>query len=262
MESISDLSLAMVMSLSSRAVFMSCKADSYLKVCSMLASLGGWLSRDLTSVSNLSLPMVMSLSSRVAISFLIISELALSLIAMACFEASLGGVVNLPLMHGVNVTAGDWPLDLKTEAGVKAAVIAGEITGGNSSVAQRVVVVTAAVPRAGLEKAGKLIHPGLLIEFVVTVVVTILEVEGEDGDDLGTTEEVETGLDTGEDVETGLGTNLKQPKGLIMFPSSSVAAILFGTVLCQLTLFLEHKTEFKFLDKSLTDFQGICWKYL
>ena len=231
MESTSDSSL----SLSPRTVFMSSKADSYLMICSVLASLGGF--------SSLSLLMVMSLSSRAAISFLIISVLALSLLARDSLDPSLGGMVNFPLMHGVSVTVGDWALDLKTEGGINATVIAGEITGGDSSVVQCVVVVTAAVSRAGLEKAGELKHPGLLAEFVMTVVVTIVEVKGEDGDGLGTTEEVGTGLDTVADVETGLGTNLKQPKGLIMFPSSSVAAILFGIVLCQLTPFLEHKTK-------------------
>ena len=213
------------------------------------------------SISDSSLAMVVSLLSRTVISLLIIPLLALSLLARASLDGSLGGVVNLPLTHGVSVTAGDCPLDLKTEAGINAAVKAGEIAGGHSSVLHRVVVVIEAVPRAGLETAGQLKHETILAEFVVNVVVTIVGIKDRDGDDLGTTE-VETGLDTAADVETGFGTNLKQPKGLIMFPSSSVAAILFGTVLCQLTLFLEHKTEFKFLDKSLTDFQGICWKYL
>ena len=117
--------------------------------------------------------MVMSLSSRAAISFLIISVLALSLLARASLDPSLGGMVNFPLTHGVSVTAGDCPLDLKTEAGINA-VKAGEIADGNSSVVHRVVVVIAAVPRAGLETAGQLEHPTILAEFVVTVVVTIV----------------------------------------------------------------------------------------
>ena len=49
-----------------------------------------------------------------------------------------------------------------------------------------------------------------MAELVVTAVVTIIVVVD---DDLGIADGV---------VETGLGTNLKQPKGLMMFPSSSI----------------------------------------
>ena len=49
-----------------------------------------------------------------------------------------------------------------------------------------------------------------MAELVVTAVVTIEVVVD---DDLGIADGV---------VETGLGTNLKQPKGLIIFPSLSI----------------------------------------
>jgi hypothetical protein len=43
-----------------------------------------------------------------------------------------------------------------------------------------------------------------------------------DDDTLKTEVVVGDGLDTDDDVGTGLGTNLKQPKGLIIFPSLSI----------------------------------------
>ena len=198
-------------------------------------------------ISDLSLAMVMSLFSRDAISSLILLVLALSLLARACLDASWGGVANFPPDLSTGAFARTWleaswggvvnlPLDLGTGAWTRKTALGGELSAVDSIVAQDVVVVVTAalaaaggwsIARAGLEKAE----------------LDIVEVKGEDGDGLGTTEEVGTGLDTVADVETGLGTNLKLPKGLIMFPSSSVAAILFGIVLCQLTPFLEHKTK-------------------
>ena len=137
--------------------------------------------------------------------------------------------MNFPLTHGVSVTVGDWPLDLSTGAfartwleaswgGVvnlpldlgtgawtRKTALGGELSAVDSIVAQDVVVVVTAalaaaggwsIARAGLEKAEQ-------VEIIVVRhAVVVLE------DDLGEA-----------DVETVLGTNLKQPKGLIMFPS-------------------------------------------
>ena len=128
-ESISDLSLVMMMSLSSRAVFMSSRADSYFLVCSVLASLGVKL--------------------------------------------------NFPLTQGVSLTAGNWLLDLKTEAGTHAALMAGEITAVDSIEVQGVVVATA-VAVAGLEKAGPLetivVQPLVVAVSWGAAVVTIVAV--------------------------------------------------------------------------------------
>ena len=85
-------------------------------------------------------------------------------------------------------------------------------------VAQRVVVVTAAgvsAENAGqveiLPDNGQHKHPAELAELVVTDVVTVEAVGGDD-------------LDTADD-ETGLGTSLKRPKGLIMLPSWSILVV-------------------------------------
>ena len=158
-ESISDLSLVMMMSLSSRAVFMSSKADSYFLVCSVLASLGVKL--------------------------------------------------NFPLTQGVSLTAGNWLLDLKTEAGTHAALMAGEITAVDSIEVQRVVVVATAVAVAGLEKAGPL----------ETIVVQPLVVAVSWGDAVVTIVAVVVGVDL--DMARLLSISLASQRlsGKIIFPS-------------------------------------------
>ena len=119
-----------------------------------------------------------------------------------------------------------------------AAVMAGVVAAVDPIVAQRVVVVVAPLAAAdgwgtaNFDKAGQVemlpangqhTHPAVLAELVVTAVVTIVvqrvavtdEVEVvEDGLEL----RVDVGAETvGDDV-----ANLKQPKGLIMFPSASI----------------------------------------
>ena len=78
-----------------------------------------------------------------------------------------------------------------------------------------VVVTTAAVENAGqveiLPDNGQHKHATELAELVVTDVVTVEAVDGDD-------------LDTADD-ETGLGTSLKRPKGLIMLPSWSILVV-------------------------------------
>ena len=167
-------------------------------------------------ISDLSLAMVMSLFSRDAISSLILLVLALSLLARACLDASWGGVANFPPDLSTGAFARTWleaswggvvnlPLDLGTGAWTRKTALGGELSAVDSIVAQDVVVVVTAalaaaggwsIARAGLEKAEQ-------VEIIVVRhAVVVLE------DDLGEA-----------DVETVLGTNLKQPKGLIMFPS-------------------------------------------
>ena len=112
--------------------------------------------------------------------------------------------------------------------------MAGVITAVDTIVVQRVVVVAAALTAAvgwgtagaGLGKAGQVDmlpdngqhkHTAVMTAAVVTIVVECvvddaLKTVVVEGDD----------LDRDDVVETGLDTNLKQPKGLIIFPSSSI----------------------------------------
>ena len=116
-------------------------------------------------------------------------------------------------------------------AGVTAAV--------DTIVVQHVVVVVAALTAAvgwcpagaGLGKAGQVDmlpdngqhkHPAVLTELVMTAAVVTIVVECVVDDALKTVVVEGDGLDRDEVVETGLDTNLKQPKGLIIFPSSSI----------------------------------------
>ena len=116
---------------------------------------------------------------------------------------------------------------MKTGAGTQTAVLAGVITAVGTIVLQRVVVVVAALTAAvgwgtagaGLEKAGQvemLPDKGQQTHAAVVAIVVVYV----DDDTLKTEVVVGDGLDT--DVGTGLGTNLKQPKGLIIFPSLSI----------------------------------------
>ena len=121
----------------------------------------------------------------------------------------------------------------------RSAVLAGVITAVDTIVIQRVVVVAAALTAAvgwgtagaGLEKAGQVDmlpdngqhkHPAVLTELVMTAAVVTIVVECVVDDALKTVVVEGDGLDRDEVVETGLDTNLKQPKGLIIFPSSSI----------------------------------------
>ena len=72
-----------------------------------------------------------------------------------------------------------------------------------------------------MEKAGQvemLPDKGQQTHAAVVAVVVVCV----DDDTLMTEVVVGDGLDTADGVEIGLGTNLKQPKGLMMFPSLSI----------------------------------------
>ena len=157
-------------------------------------------------------------------------------------------------MHGVSLGAGNWPLDVKTGA-----VLANVATAVETFVALPVVVVTAASAAAigwgthkagaGLGKAGQLgtIKLQLVVTAAVVVgwgggeaVVTIIVVVD---DVLDIADVVETELDSliflrrflassRLSGEAGLGinsVNLKQPKGLIMYPSSLFSIFKFNS---------------------------------
>ena len=105
------------------------------------------------------------------------------------------------MVHGVSLKAGHWPPlgVLETEAAVV------DIRG--------VVVVTAALAAgAGNREAEQVVTIVVQHVVVVTLAVTVV------GWGAAVVTIVDD-LDTAGVVETGLGVNLKQPKGLIMFPS-------------------------------------------
>ena len=65
-------------------------------------------------------------------------------------------------------------------------------------------------------------HTAVLTELVMTAAVVTIVVECVVDDALKTVVVEGDDLDRDDVVETGLDTNLKQPKGLIIFPSSSI----------------------------------------
>ena len=82
-------------------------------------------------------------------------------------------------------------------------------------VEQRVVVVTAAIAAVtGRRKAGQ-------VDTIVAQLVVVTEAVTIDGWGAAVVTIMDD-LDMTGAVETGLGINLKQPKGLIMFPSLSI----------------------------------------
>ena len=130
------------------------------------------------------------------------------------------------VVHGVSLKADNWPLDVETEAVavdiqrvvvVTAALVAGagcrEAGPVDTIVEQRVVVVAAAIAAgAGNREAEQVVTIVVQHVVVVTLAVTVV------GWGAAVVTIVDD-LDTAGVVETGLGVNLKQPKGLIMFPS-------------------------------------------
>ena len=140
-------------------------------------------------------------------------------------------------MQGVSPWAGLWPLDLKSGAGTKAAVMAGVTTLVDTIIAQRVVVVVAPLIAAvgcgtagadwktagqveTLPDIGQHKHVADLAELVTAVeaIVVMCVVVTHNEVVKNVLEQVDDGAETDGD---GVA-NLKQPKGLIMFPSTSI----------------------------------------
>ena len=121
-----------------------------------------------------------------------------------------------PLMHGVSLC---WPLDLKAGAGSRTAFLATVATAEVTIVVLDLGVVAAVVAAAvGLSRAGAGCGEArqvdtLVVQHVVVVTAALTIVVAAAGD-----------LDKADDVvEAGLGISLKQPKGLIIFPSLSIS---------------------------------------
>ena len=131
-----------------------------------------------------------------------------------------------------------------------AAVMAGVVAAVDPIKAQHVVVVvlllaaadgwgTANCDKAGqvemLPANGQHTHPAVLAELVVTAVVTIVVQRVAVTHEVGVVEDgLELGVDVGADTVGDDVANLKQPKGLIMFPSASIFQVKFLTLIYRL----------------------------